>query len=84
MIQGCLPAVRRITQSKGFNGLRVQSAFFEVCQRRLTGGRLEQVMAVKGDGLFQQGAQPRKFLFSLLFFGCQRFQRDAGFFGKHA
>jgi hypothetical protein len=55
--QGSFPGVGCIAQTEGLDGLVAQAALVEVLEGGLTGRGVQQMMAVEGDSVFEQGTQ---------------------------
>ena len=69
MFQQVVPALRGVAEFKQFDGLIGQGAAVQVVERHFAAGGVGQVVAVEGDGFFEQQAQAFVFFFLFFFLG---------------
>ena len=75
IIEGGIPGLRGIAQTKGLDGFVLQTALgAQILQRLLARRRVQQLVAIKRDRIFQQGAQVIMLFRGDLLFGAGRFE----------
>src|SRR5574341_880961 len=84
MAQGSIPGLRSITQPKSLDRLVLQAALVQVRQSCLPGRRVAQLVGVKCDRSFQQGALAVMLFGGGLLCWRRRLQLHPGFLGQKA